>query len=134
MLVYIGAISILLLFTLMLLNIKIIYYKAFNINYIYAIILLLILIEVFFFYMKNDIIYKEVDFYINWFKIFNKKSDLYTIGIELYTYNASLVLFSALILLASLIVSVNIVNNIKTSNKQEMYIQTKKYSKNFTLY
>lgn len=134
MLVYIGAVSILLLFTLMLLNLKIIYYKNIYIKYFWLIISSIFFIEFLSFYFVfksyNNIVLKEKEVYINWFKLVSNKSDLFSIGYELYITNPNFIVLSALLLLTSLVASVNIVNSLKISKKQDSYIQLKKYSKN----
>ena len=131
-LIYVGAVSILLLFTLMLLNLKFIYYKNFNKKYIFMFFSLIIILEFLFLIAINyNLISYESSYNFNWFEIFNKKNDLLFISIELYENYFILIFIISLFLLMSLLASVNIVNSLKNSKKQEAYIQLKRYSKNF---
>ncbi len=63
MLIYVGAVSILLLFTLMLLNLKTIYYKNTKKNHFFVVIYAFLVLEVFcfiFLFKNNNIVYNEL--------------------------------------------------------------------------
>lgn len=135
MLMYVGAISILLLFTLMLLNLKYIYYKTINKNVMNILIYFLFFLQIFFFifmFNKYSIIYKENNYFFNWFLIFILKNDLNVMSIELYLKNSSLIFIVALLILMALLASVNIVNSLKTGKKQDSFFQLKNYNKLFS--
>jgi len=137
MLIYVGAISILFLFTFMLIDLKIIFYNKTNNNFLNFFFLTIILFEFlyFFVYLKNYkefIINFENNFYVNWFDIVSIKDDLNSISYELYFKNSILIFISSLFLLMALIASVNIVNSLKNSKKQSAFMQLKNYTKNFS--
>ena len=77
-----------------------------------------------------DFINNDTTSFIDWFSILNNKDDLLSIAYELYQKNSVLAFFSSLFLLMSLVASVNIVNSLKDSKKQEAFLQLKKYVKN----
>ncbi len=62
--------------------------------------------------------------------IYNLKHDLLSVAYDLYFKNSTLVMVSSLTLLMSLVASVNIVNSLKTTKKQEAFLQVKRYVKN----
>lgn len=136
MLIYIGAVSVLLLFTLMLLNLKFIYYKSINIKYMYYYLIFSLFIQFAFFFVlfkKNTVFFADNYLYINWFKIVFLKGDYVNIGYDLFYLNSSLILIIGLFLLSILIASVNIITPVKTSKKQEIHYQLKDYNKNIFL-
>lgn len=132
LLVYVGAISILLLFTLMLLNLKIIFYK--NINYSYFIFLiitilfiqLLLFISKYFFLSFN---YVEI-ITESWFSTIFFKNEIENFGFELFVTNKDLVFLSAIFLFLILVAAINIVVSVKYSKKQILDLQLKNVNKN----
>lgn len=136
MLIYVGAVSILFLFTFMLIDLKIIFYNKINSKFLNFIIFIILIFEFLYFfvylkYYKEFILNFENSFYTNWFNILIIKDDLNFISYELYFKNSTLIFISALFLLMALIASVNIVNSLKNSKKQNAFMQLKNYTKNF---
>jgi len=133
-LIYVGAVSILLLFTLMLLNLKIIYYKHIDNKFLLYLIVTLILVEflIFFYFFNFKLInFRESSYKLDWFLILNLNSDLFIISTELFLFNSNLVVIIGILLLAALLASVNIVHNLKNCKKQNAYHQLKNYSSAF---
>ena len=136
MLIYVGAVSILFLFTFMLIDLKIIFYNKFNENYFNFVLVILVFFELMYLfvyikYFNFFVLNYEHTFYIDWFKALSIKDDLISISYELYFKNSVLIFISALFLLMALIASVNIVNSLKNSKKQNAYMQLKNYTKNY---
>ena len=132
-LIYVGAVSVLLVFTLMLLNLRSIYYKAEENFKFYNFISLIFLIEFLCFYVtlnNYDISFFDYYLYTDWFKILFIKSDFVNISYEIIIYNSEILVIVALLLLVILVASVNMVITIKDSKKQEKYSQIKNYNKN----
>lgn len=132
MLVYVGAISILLLFVIMLLNLKSVYYKANNFYYSYFLVYLSFLFEIvllFYFYKKNDFFFNTNYIYTNWFKAAFLKPDFVNVGYDLFFINSDILCFIGIFLTIIMIAAVNIVNGIKTSKKQDKFVQLKSYKK-----
>ncbi len=132
LLVYVGAISILMLFTLMLLNLKIIFYK--NINYVFVLIFFFFffLIQLILFFHKNTFLlfyYTEI-LSTDWFSIIFFKNEIHNLGVELFVNNKDLVFLSAIFLFLILIASINIVSSVKYSKKQYLDVQLKNINKN----
>ena len=131
-LIYIGAVSVLLVFTLMLLNLKTIYYKTESVSIFYFLIFFIFFVEFFsfFFCLKNyEISFFDYYLYTNWFKILFMKSNFVNIGYQLIVLNSELLLIVGLLLLVILVASVSMVITLKDSKKQEKYSQLKNYNK-----
>jgi len=122
--VYLGAVSVLFLFIVMMLNIKGIHFNK-EIIYSLPIGFLLGLIFAFFIIFSfidlidnNNIIEYFIPFYENWYSIFVKISDIEVFGTILYTEYAPCLLIVGIILLIAMIgaivlTKVNYVNNKK---------------------
>ena len=132
-LIYVGAVSVLLVFTLMLLNLKTIYYKnesALNYYFLIAFVFIIEFIS-FYFCLKNyDISFFDYYLYTDWFKILFLKSDFVNIGYPLIIFNSEILIIVGLLLLVILVASVSMVITLKDSKKQEKYSQFKNYNKN----
>ena len=132
-LIYVGAVSVLLVFTLMLLNLKNIYYKnesALNYYFLIAFVFIIEFIS-FYFCLKNyDISFFDYYLYTDWFKILFLKSDFVNIGYPLIIFNSEILIIVGLLLLVILVASVSMVITLKDSKKQEKYSQFKNYNKN----
>lgn len=132
LLVYVGAVSILLLFTLMLLNLKIIFYKNVTFKYFFYFCIFVLFFEFFLFFYKdffNLFYYFDVNS-VNWFSTVFFKNEIANFGIELFLFNKDLVFLSAVFLFSILIASINIVLTIKYSKKQSLSNQLKNLNKN----
>ena len=109
--VYIGAVSILFLFVVMMLNIKIIELNNELIHYfpIGSLIGLIFLFNVFLMLLKSNLIpllninFFDQFFLINWFNIIENTSNLEVIGSLLYTYYFYFFMLSAIILLVAMV-------------------------------
>lgn len=134
-LLYSGAVSMLLVFTLMLLNIRTIYYKSISINYCYNIYLFVFFICIFFFIIikKNtNIYYFDEYLYVSWYNKVFLKSDFVDLGYEIFINNINLLLIISLFLTFILVASTSIINNYKISKKQDMFKQLKVNKKKIT--
>lgn len=132
MLVYVGAISILLLFVIMLLNLKSVYYKASNFYYAYFLLYLSFLVEILllFLFSKKESFFFNTDYiYTNWFKLVFLKPDFVNVGYDLFVINSDILCFVGIFLTIIMVAAVNIVNGLKTSKKQERFVQLKSYKK-----
>lgn len=134
-LLYSGAVSMLLVFTLMLLNIRTIYYKSININYCYNFYLFILIFCVFFFIIikKNiNIYYFDEYLYLSWYDKVFLKADFADLGNEVFITNINLLFIISLFLTFVLVASTSIVNNYKISKKQDMFKQLKTNKKKIT--
>lgn len=132
LLIYVGAISILLLFTLMLLNLKVIFYKSVNYVYFLFFIITIIFLQLILFSCKDLLLlfyYAEVDS-VNWFSIIFFKNEIQNFGLEIFVINKDLVFLSTIFLFLILIASINVVMSVKYSKKQLLDIQLKNVNKN----
>lgn len=132
-LIYVGAVSVLLVFTLMLLNLKTIYYKSeTTLNYYFLIVFVFIAEFIsFFFCLKNyNISFFDYYLYTDWFKILFLKSDFINIGYSLIIFNSEILVIVGLLFLVILVASVSMVITLKDSKKQEKYSQFKNYNRN----
>lgn len=131
LLVYVGAVSILLLFTLMLLNLKIIAYKNVSFKYFVLFFILIVFLEIVLFYYKDYFLlfyYAEVHS-CNWSSAVFFKNEIKSFGLELFVNNKDLVFLSAIFLFLVLIATVNIVLTTKYSKKQKLDLQLKNINK-----
>lgn len=143
--IYATAISILFLFIIMLLNLRIIdsiilehIYIYFN--YLYTIIIITIfniyLIKGnIYYFIEYDIITNENMFWINYINIYNYKNNTYYIGIVLYNYYYIYFIISGLILFIAMIGSIFIVIDYNTKTNRLLARNTKCLSKikNYTV-
>jgi len=107
--VYVGAIAVLFLFIIMMLNLKIIKFRQSFLNYYYVgfliisffffeVVWFLKVFEIFkFFYFFDNL------FFIDWFVFINSASNLQNLGMLLYTYFYISFIFSSIILLIAMI-------------------------------
>lgn len=125
--VYVGAIAVLFLFVIMMLNVKIIELNENLIRYlpISGLISFIFIIEFFILLDSNslfDLTY-YVD-YINWVNELNSLSNMELIGQLLYTYYFSLFIIVGLILLIAMIGPIVLtLNKIKIVRRQDIYEQ-----------
>ena len=131
LLIYVGAISILMLFTLMLLNLKIIFYKNINFTHFILFFVLILILEVILFYHKDffSLFYYTQNSSVDWFSIYFFKNEISIFGTQLFLNNKDLIFLSAIFLFLVLIASINIVLNLKYSKKQSLSLQLKNINK-----
>jgi len=134
--IYVGAISVLFLFVIMMLNIKLIEVNDNLIKYL-PISLFIFLIFVFDFYLifsntlLNILDYNKV-IYIQWINLLFKKSNIESLGILLFTDFFFIFLLSSLILFVSMIgpIVLTLITE-KKNKKQNIYEQiNQKYNLN----
>ncbi len=107
LMVYVGAIAVLFLFVVMMLNIRMIewsqyLYKFLPIGSFIGFVLLIQMLAV----LKSDFSSKpslELPEYVSWISLFNNKSNIQLIGELLYTYHSISVIISSLVLLVAMI-------------------------------
>lgn len=133
--IYIGAITVLFLFVIMMLDIKILIEKNKNFGYIPIIFLIsfIFFIETFIVFSKNftssyhliyQSIFKNDIFYQKILDHFDSITNIETIGHVLYTYYAFFFLIAGLILLIALIGAVTLT---KKENKKDFYLTKNLY-------
>lgn len=141
LIVYIGAIAVLFLFVIYMLNLKIIELNELNWQYSIGILfsfLSLIKLIIFFFnkdynfinYYYNSIDYINFFEYNNWYSYYYNDSNLSVISIILYKYNYIIFIIISIILLVAM-VGVIILTSSKTLNikEQNIYEQTFRFIK-----
>ncbi len=138
--VYIGAIAVMFLFVIMMLNVKVVELRSFYLKYlpIGIFIILFFFFELFiyiyyeFFYYFNDF------FYINWVNFLDFKGNIYLLGSIIYSNYFILFLFLALILfismLGSIILLVNWIDKKQTLINKEYYFESFNKNKINNLY
>jgi len=132
LIVYIGAIAVLFLFIIMMLNIKIIelkesFWRYMPIGFLISFIFFFEIFYIFFFYNNNIKIFQILDYinYINWISLFNSKSYIEVIGELLYTYYFFPFMLCGIILLVAMIGSITLTLNQSIKIKrQKIYKQT----------
>ena len=132
LLVYVGAVSILLLFTLMLLNLKIIFYKNISFKCFTYFFVFILFLEFVLFLFKDyvSLFYYAEIVSINWFSTVFFNNEINVFGAELFINNKDLIFLSAIFLFLVLIASINVVLTVKYSKKQALNIQLKNINKN----
>jgi NADH:ubiquinone oxidoreductase subunit 6 (subunit J) len=138
--VYVGAVAVLFLFVVMMLNIKIVELNKELIHYfpIGGIIGFLFLVDVFFIIFKSDIMpllntnFINQFVLINWFEIIDDVSSIETIGSLIYTYYFYFFMLSAVVLLIAMIGAIVLTAQVrdKTLHSQNVYHQMSRSSKN----
>lgn len=125
--VYIGAIAVLFLFVIMMLNIKIIELRFYYLRYlsigiiVIGFLILEIILSIIFEFNLNN--YKFFD-YQNWLIFLNFKGNLYLLGSFIYVYNFIIFLLLGIILYVSMFCSIILLVdwNIKVNeNKNKIY-------------
>ena len=121
--IYVGAISVLFLFVIMMLNIKLIEVNDNLIKYL-PISFFIFLIFIFDFYLIfNQNLLFILDFsqlnYISWINLLNKKTSMELIGMILYTDFFSIFLLSSLILFISMIGPIVLTLVVEKNNKRQ---------------
>ena len=132
-LVYIGAVSILLIFSLMLLNFKLIFYKTLNKNFFYYIVVFIFFLQLLAFFINynidiNLLYYYDFNNSINWFDFLFKKQEIFLLGLEIFINYKDVIFLLGIFLFMVLIAAVSIVIGVKDSKKQKLYLQLKKHS------
>ena len=141
LIVYIGAIAVLFLFVIYMLNLKIIELNELNWQYSIGILFSLIsLIKLIIFFLNKDFnfinyYYNNIDYikffeYNNWYSYYYNDSNLSVISIILYRYNYIIFIIISIILLVAM-VGVIILTSSKTLNikEQNIYEQTFRFIK-----
>jgi len=123
--VYVGAVAVLFLFVVMMLNIKVIELNANFINYLplSAILFLFVFTELF---TYMDFVFPIVDTtgYINWAHELNREQNIVLLGLILYTHFFHFFLITSLILLVAMIGSIVLtLNHTKSVLRQKIYEQ-----------
>ena len=138
--VYIGAIAVMFLFVIMMLNVKVVELRSFYLKYIPVgiFIILFFFFEIYiyiyyeFFYYFNDF------FYVNWVNFLDFKGNIYLLGSIIYSNYFILFLFLALILfismLGSIILLVNWIDKKQTLINKEYYFESFNKNKINNLY
>ncbi len=123
--VYVGAVAVLFLFIVMMLNIKTIELNANYINYLpLAFILFLFIFTALFSYMDFVFPFINVTNYINWIHDLNREQNIALIGLLLYTHYFHFFLLTSLILLLAMIGSIVLtLNHTKFVLRQKIYEQ-----------
>jgi NADH-quinone oxidoreductase subunit J len=132
--IYIGAIAVLFLFVIMMLNIKVIELRFFYLRYlsIGATIVCFFILEIFLsiLFEFNSTFYSN-NFYYNWFVFIDLKSNLFNIGSIIFDYNFIFFLMLGLILFIAMICSIVLLVNwnlkiIKMRYYDDIYFFSKK--------
>ena len=138
--VYIGAIAVMFLFVIMMLNVKVVELRSFYLKYIPVgiFIILFFFFEIYiyiyyeFFYYFNDF------FYVNWVNFLDFKGNIYLLGSIIYSNYFILFLFLALILfismLGSIILLVNWIDKKQTLINKGYYFESFNKNKINNLY
>ena len=138
--VYIGAIAVMFLFVIMMLNVKVVELRSFYLKYLPVgiFIILFFFFELYiyiyyeFFYFLNDF------FYVNWINFIDFKGNIYLLGSIIYSNYLILFLFLALILfismLGSIILLVNWMDKKQTLINKEYYFESFNKNKINNLY
>jgi len=117
LIIYVGAISVLFLFVIMMLNLRLVenYNTVWNYipigAFIGFIFFFQILFLIYFDFGLNNF-YENVKFY-EWINLYNSKSNIILIGIALYNYNSHLFLIAGFILFVAMIGSIVLTHNLK---------------------
>ena len=138
--VYIGAIAVMFLFVIMMLNVKVVELRSFYLKYLpVGIFIILFFFFELFIYIYYDFFYFFSDFfYINWINFIDFKGNIYLLGSIIYSNYFVLFLFLALILfismLGSIILLVNWMDKKQTSINKEYYFESFNKNKINNLY
>lgn len=112
--IYIGAIAVLFLFVVMMLNIKIVELYSFYLKYFYigivvfCFFILEIVVSIFF---EFDNYYVNFKTYIDWLSILNFNSNIFVLSSIIYNYNIFLFLMLGIILFIAMICSIILLIN-----------------------
>jgi NADH-ubiquinone oxidoreductase chain 6 len=138
--VYVGAVAVLFLFVVMMLNIKIVELNKELVHYfpIGGFIGFIFLLDVFFVIFKSDILPLLNTNFINqfeiidWFSIIDDVSNIETMGNLIYTYYFYFFVLSAVVLLIAMIGAIVLTAQIRDKNlhSQNIYHQMSRTSKN----
>lgn len=123
--VYVGAVAVLFLFVVMMLNIKVIELNANFINYLpLSSLLFLFVFTELFSYMDFVFPITDTTGYINWAKELNREQNIVLLGLILYTHFFHFFLLTSLILLVAMIGSIVLtLNHTKYVLRQKIYEQ-----------
>lgn len=127
LMIYIGAIAVLFLFVIMMLNVKVIELNENLIQYLplSGLISLIFLFEIFFL-LKGNNYFETISSisYVNWGDVLNSKSNMEVIGEVVYTYYFILFLVVGLILLVAMIGPIVLtLNKNRFVRRQNLYEQ-----------
>ncbi len=135
--IYIGAIAVLFLFVIMMLNIKIIELRYLYLRYlsigiiIICFFILEIILSIFF---EFSVVFLSVNFYENWIINLNFNGNIFLMGSVIYNYNFVLFLILGLVLFVAMISSIvllvnwnvkssrlNVYNNLYFFNRRKIF-------------
>lgn len=118
LMVYIGAIAVVFLFVIMMLNVKIVELRSTYLRYlpIGIFIIFFFLLELFFFiysqfYFSNISFYESNYSYLNWFNIIDFQGSIYLLGSIIYSLYSHIFIILALILFVAMIGCIVLIAN-----------------------
>jgi len=138
--VYIGAIAVMFLFVIMMLNVKVVWLRSFYLKYLpIGIFIILFFFFELFLYIYYDFFYYFNDFfYLNWVNFLDFNGNIFLLGSIIYSNYFILFLFLALILfismLGSIILLVNWIDKKQTLINKEYYFESFNKNKINNLY
>ena len=138
--VYIGAIAVMFLFVIMMLNVKVVELRSFYLKYLpVGIFIILFFFFELYIYIYYEFFYFFNDFYyVNWINFIDFKGNIYLLGSIIYSNYFILFLFLALILfismLGSIILLVNWMDKKQTLINKEYYFESFNKNKINNLY
>jgi len=138
--VYIGAIAVMFLFVIMMLNVKVVELRSFYLKYLPVgiFIILFFFFELFIYIYYEFIFFFNDFFYISWIDFLDFKGNIYLLGSIIYSNYFILFLFLALILfismLGSIILLVNWLDKKQTLINKEYYFESFNKNKINNLY
>jgi NADH-quinone oxidoreductase subunit J len=138
--VYIGAIAVMFLFVIMMLNVKVVELRSFYLKYLPVgiFIILFFFFELFIYIYYEFIFFFNDFFYVSWIDFLDFKGNIYLLGSIIYSNYFILFLFLALILfismLGSIILLVNWLDKKQTLINKEYYFESFNKNKINNLY
>lgn len=135
--VYVGAISVLFLFVIMMMNLKSIDFRQSLLSYSFLGVALLI---IFFFQLKSIVLDSFIwsndnTFYLDWSSLFFMNIDIFQLGQVLYTYYCVPFLLSGYLLLVAMIGAIFLTYVAKNElRKQKVYVQLGRLKNNSIIY
>jgi NADH-quinone oxidoreductase subunit J len=134
-LVYVGAIAVLFLFIIMMLNLKIVELRNYYLRYlpIGSFIIFFLFFELsFFIYSEFFCMYSDFSFF-DWFSYLFNDDNIFTISSIIYTYYAIYFIFLALILLISMMGSIILVINWGATKNKALYYNVYFYKNKYDM-
>jgi NADH-quinone oxidoreductase subunit J len=117
--VYIGAIAVLFLFVIMMLNIKIVELRSFYLRYVTIglFIIMFFFFELFFSVYMEFYTFDYKIFYLNWINFIDYKGNIYVLAYVIYSYYCILFILLAIILFIAMFGSIILLINWKSEKK-----------------